>query len=463
MMKRILSFAFACILTMSATAAPRQRAVRAPGFPSGAAYLEAAKSAARWLDSMERRTARGLAWPWSDRNPYTAPGLGSGAAGIGTFFLRLHQVTGDAVYLEKARGAAAFVASEFKRTSVLGPDWQSGTVGGGEFLLLMYRHTGETIYRDDARALADLLLAGGTREGDSIHWPLAGSDSHFTGIVHGTAGVAMFFARVAEVTGAKAYLTAAEDAYRWVRRHTVPLAEGIGWKRRTKDTEAYHGFCGGSAGILVLSLELHRATGEARYLEDYVATADGLAASRRTPAPGQASWPYTSSNSGNAPVVYCHGTSCAITALAEAWKVTGNGRYQSIARDGAERLRALSLTIDGAAPAWPHVENFGQVETGYQTGAASVGYTFLRLHALLGDHQSLARAVEVGDFLLKVADRPAAGQMRWINFLLMPPDKTREYETGWYAGAAGIGLFLLDLHDRLSGKPPIERFSPMRP
>jgi len=36
-----------------------------------------------------------------------------------------------------------------------------------------------------------------------------------------------------------------------------------------------------------------------------------------------------------------------------------------------------------------------------------------------------------------------------VNFFLLPSEGyTLEYETGWYEGTAGIGLFLLELHDR---------------
>jgi lantibiotic modifying enzyme len=287
----------------------------------------------------------------------------------------------------------------------------------------------------------------------------------YTGIAHGAAGAGMFFVHLYEHSGRAEDLQVAIDAYRWMRQHTVPLASGIGWKRLTSDTSAYHGFCGGSSGILYLIEELHRATGDAAYLQDLIATADGLAASPRKPAAGQAAWPYTSVSTSSAPVIYCHGTSCATAALAHAWTLTGDAKYQNVARDGAARLGVIATTTAADGPVWPHIENTRLIETGFQTGAASVGYTFLRLHAALGEQQYLARAITVGDYLLRVADRPATGQMRWINYLETLPGSTDvpAYETGWYKGAAGIGLFLLDLHERVNARPALNRFSPIHP
>ena len=429
-------------------------------------YLEAAKQTAAWLTTMERRTPDGIAWAFSDKNSFAGTGLSHGAAGIGAFHLRLYQATRDAKYLEVARGAASFIAAEYRRGREGGYDWQSGAVGGGEFFVLMYRETRDPKYLEDARMTGAILLRQAIRDASGTHWEFTGNPNVFTGIAHGAAGAGVFFLHLHELTGEAQYLDVARDVHKWMRQHHIKLgADGIGWKRLTKDSFAYHGFCGGSSGIIYFLDELARATEEEAHRADFIATANGLANGADTIAPDKAGWRYTSDRNGNRGVIYCHGTSCATTAMLQAWTVTGDHRYRDLARAAMRQIDSLETTLGGDGPLWPHIERSSSLETGFQLGAASVGYTYLRVHAALGDREYLDQAIRTADHLIRIADRPAAGQMRWINYKRLAPGSTSTvaYDTGWYTGSAGIGLFLLDLHERLSGRPPLERFSPMRP
>ncbi len=463
--------ASAILLTLMLLAVPafaKRRSIGTdPRVQPSTAYLDAAKQTANWLASLERRTANGSSWPWSDRNSFAPAGLGSGAAGIGAFHLRLYQASRETKYLETARNAATFVANEYRSGREGGYDWQSGAVGGGEFFVLMYRETGESKYLDDAKMTGEILLRQAIRNESGTHWEFPGNPTVFTGIVHGAAGAGVFFLHLYEISGEARYLDVARDTYKWMRNHKIAIGtDGIGWKRLTNDATAYHGFCGGSSGILYFIDELLRATNDPAYRADLVATANGLANAAVRIGSEEVAWRYYSDNRGNAGVIYCHGTSCASAALLQAFSTTGDTRYRDLVRAAAKHLGAISTTVQGDGPVWPHIEQWAQFETGFQTGTASVGYTFLRLHAALGEPEYLDRAVETGDYLLRAADRPAPAQMRWINYKQIAPNNTSAtaaYETGWYSGASGIGLFLLDLHDRLTGRPPLDRFSPVHP
>lgn len=140
--------ASAILLTLMLLAVPafaKRRSIGTdPRVQPSTPYLDAAKQTANWLASVERRTANGSSWPWSDRNSFTPAGLGSGAAGIGAFYLRLYQASRETKYLETARNAATFVAHEYRGGREGGYDWQSGAVGGGELFVLIYRETGES-------------------------------------------------------------------------------------------------------------------------------------------------------------------------------------------------------------------------------------------------------------------------------------------------------------------------------
>lgn len=467
-MKRTSALLLALLIVAVPAFAKRRSIGTAPRPVPTSQYLEAAKQAAAWLSTLERRGANGSSWPSSDRNSFAPAGLGTGAAGIGAFHLRLYQATRETQYLQTARNAAAFVASEYRAGRESGYDWLSGAVGGGELFVLMYRETGESKFLDDAKMTGDILLRQARRDAGGTHWEFPGNPNVFTGIVHGSAGAGLFFLHLAEISGESRYLDIARDTYKWMRDHTVGIgSDGIGWKRLTKDAAAYHGFCGGSSGIIYFIDELLRATNDPAYRADLIATANGLANAAVRIGGDEVGWRYSSDSTGNSlPVIYCHGTSCASTALLQAFETTGDARYRDLVRAAAKHLGGISTTLQNDGPVWPHIERWEQYETGFQTGTASVGYTFLRLHATLGEPEYLEQAIDAADYLLRAADHPAPGQTRWINYKQIAPNNTSAtaaYETGYYAGAAGIGLFLIDLHERTIGRAPLERFSPVHP
>jgi hypothetical protein len=83
----------------------------------------------------------------------------------------------------------------------------------------------------------------------------------------------------------------------------------------------------------------------------------------------------------------------------------------------------------------------------------------------------LSEAQAAAQYLLNVADHPQTGQARWLTYTLPKPAWASdpvgfpvEYDTGWYTGAAGIGIFLLDLHDATRGIGSVsDELTPLNP
>ena len=78
-------------------------------------YIALAEETARWLKTNEFATPNGKRWKqapdskedFSEYPMLTEKALYGGSAGIGLFYLRLYQATGNAEYLAEARAAAA--------------------------------------------------------------------------------------------------------------------------------------------------------------------------------------------------------------------------------------------------------------------------------------------------------------------------------------------------------------------
>jgi hypothetical protein len=100
---------------------------------------------------------------------------------------------------------------------------------------------------------------------------------------------------------------------------------------------------------------------------------------------------------------------------------------------------------------WTYAEGGSWINTGLLDGVASVGYGFLKCYNLTKDSIYLQYALHAANWLVSIADKPATNQFRWINFTSSSSNMMdKAYYTGWYRGAAGIGLFLLELYEVLS-------------
>lgn len=430
-------------------------------------YLQAAEETAAWLTAV---TVGGTTWPREVAPDGTLLagnriGLDGGAAGIGSFFLALHAWTDDPQHLGMAV-AAAETERGFHLDGVFnGPDYLGGAAGSGLFFLAMHAHTGELRYLQWARDAASWLEQTANRPapGQAWWWHYENHPNHYTGVPHGAAGVALFQLALYLRTGEPNWLEDAEDAYRWVRTHTLPLGgDALGFKRKVSDDDLYNWWSGGSAGMLLLQAQLWGTTGNPAYLEDLRRTADGLRVLADPAAPAGVYWTTGSQPSDYRPMVFSHGNASIAPALLLAHELLGDPAYLATAQDSLRWIAAVGqegagVGADGVF--WTHHANDDLRPSSAFTGSASVGWMLARANALAGDPALRALALRSADYLLAIAEHPAPGQSRWLSY--PGPERTdfdtQGYELGWYGGAAGIGLFLLAAHELVQdGRPSLE-------
>ncbi len=420
--------------------------------PSRAQLLAAAKGAAAYLASQEIRAGATSSWPISDSRGFRATGVSIGAAGIGTFYLELHRASGDPDYLAIARRAAAFVDQSYSRGNYGGADWLDGAASGGTFFLRLYRFTGEQQYLDAAQRAGSFLVSSAVADSGGYFWR-TNDNRRFVGLPHGAAGVGSFLLDLYSELPNPVYVERAEGALRWARLQTLSLGEGaIGWKRLASDPEVYH-LWSGSTGVIPFLVQLLHTTGKPLYRDLLRQTAQGLRLAAKGQAPGLY-WSYRPSN-GTRTVIYAHGTSSTAEALFQAATELADPALLGTARAGAAWLSSQRLPDGTGGAAWPHFAGTAQFDTGYYSGTASVGQAFLRFFDLDAKPAYLEAAGAAARYLIDIAEHPAAGQLRWINYT-NPANSTfgpHTYETGVFNGVAGIGLFLLELHQRLAPPP----------
>jgi lantibiotic modifying enzyme len=461
-MRKLLLALLVCAFSAEVAEARKQRAVRTPPAEDHR-YAEVATHAAAWVAALGQPSGDRTAWPTDATASSAAVGL-AGTTGVGMLHLRLYQVTRDPQHLETANRASNYIA-RFS-FSPNGWEWQSGAVGCASFLMALYRETGDVEQLRRAQRIADWVLSQGIADADGgLHWVAPSQAPRvFTGIAHGAAGVAMLLLQIHEKAPEPRYLAAAEAALRWTARYTIPIGtDGIGWKRLTTDSHAYHGWCGGSAGMIFVLAKAYELTGNAAYRAMLVKTAEGLIASGRREAAGM-SW--TRSTDQTVPqLVYCHGSGSIIGALSVAYEATGDARYLEVANEAVAYLMTVSER-HGEGLNWPHGVSEPVSWSGFSVGTASIGHAFLRLYGQTGDPRLLDLARRTAAFLMARAEAPRPGQLRWASIVEPVPAAyaaEQAYKTGWWDGTAGIAMFFLELHDYTNGRRPPRDFSPANP
>jgi lantibiotic modifying enzyme len=424
-----------------------------------AQLLNAAKEAGLWLDSLAvKNPASGaIRWPISLESPNSfLTGLDRGAAGIGMFYLRLWDVTGDPHYLEQALGAAIFIDERYSRGDFFGPDWLAGAASGGTFALELFRRTGDRSHLNLAKKAASFLINTANTDQPGFYWDHGPATSNrYVGMPHGAAGIGKFLIDLYTHTNDPELLRYAEGAYTWADQYSVQLPSGAkGFKRLTTDGEVYV-LWSGSTGMIIFQNALWKATGDRRYLDELERTAESLLEHAVQRGNGL-TWPY---NPGGRsfPTVYFHGASSTIEALLIAYETTGRKEFRAAAKKGAQWLINIKLSAGGKTYFWPHIFGWAQFDTGLGIGTASVGAAFVRLYKTAPGRVFLEYAKGTARYLLRISNRDVAGQRYWVNYTNQEnlDYAPRQHSTGWSDGASGIGIFLLDLYEvsiRKNGK-----------
>lgn len=306
-------------------------------------YLKAAIDTAEWIDTLAIKTEYGRIWQAlpegqdgyrEDVPLFTPKSMYDGSAGIGIFFIRLYEATGDTRWLTEAEEAAAHIIAtkvgvEWYQTTLHSevkgiipvPGWAAGPyngpVGEAYFLEDLYQVTGKQEYRDYVLYVADVLLEAAVTDERGLHW----SDQED---ITADGGFIVFLDILYRKTGIKKYLELAKEGLTYAMNIAVGDETGrlIPYQDHPVTGPTYDKYylstCHGPVGSTLAFCELYEITREEIYRNWTIELSRGIV---RAGAPEKHSWGFWNCQ------CQCCGTAGILEHFAAMYEYTGEKEF----------------------------------------------------------------------------------------------------------------------------------------
>jgi hypothetical protein len=410
--------------------------------PSSTPYLQAAVQVGEWLRT---QSTGGLGGVVPDRIPdgTLLPDLGSGAAGRALFFAELFAATGEGDHRASAHAAARAALTGATEAMALG--LYNGLAGIAAVVHEVARITEDGALREASRAVFHRLAEVYSDRGASA------VDAH--DVLTGRAGVGLALLRAFDVFGDTVFLQVAER----VGDDLLAVAQttgdgGLRWLRSTSMPLDLPNFSHGTAGVGTFLTGLVETTGALRFRIAALAAAAYLhgIADRRD---SLFLVPYGVPNDGYVTaydIGWAHGPPGTARFHYALWLLIGDEETERWVDAGARTVLASgvpSVTTDSIR--WT-----GPFRIDRRFGTAGAAAFLLDWGLVSEDSTYVQEAQQIVDDILRRAARTESG-MYWR----LPLDAFQGAErdavfTGYFYGAAGLGLTLLHLHYAMHGAYP---------
>ncbi len=420
-------------------------------------HLQAALDTATWLRSVAVETEHGIAWPADPEQPdLIVRHLYSGTPGVILFFIELHRATGDSSHLDDAKhGADDLLAALPKQIQGADAGLWTGVAGQGFTLQEVYKATGEQRYLLGATQCIELLKkhARPGADGRGVEW------NDTTDIISGTAGIALFLLYAArKMEDPAAIELAAQAGDRLVAQAmSVEIGDaksGLKWAMTDESPRLMPNFSHGTAGVCYYLATLHQQlsqranTVDERYLKAALAGARYLLSIADTNDSGCVIFHHEPEGEDLYYLGWCHGPVGTSRLFYRLAQVTGDDEWMRWVTRGAQSVLSRGIDTKRTPGFW---NNVGQC-----CGSAGVASFFLDLHALTPDAEYAAFAQAVSQDIMQRSTRVEIGDqpvgLKWIQAEHRVQPELLGAQTGFMQGAAGIGLWLLQLDAYTTGR-----------
>ena len=437
-------------------------------------YLQAAIDTAEWIDTLAIKTEHGRIWKalpdgqdgyGADVPLFTSKSMYDGSAGIGIFFIRLYEATGDSRWLTEAEEAAAHIIAtqvdakwydETLNSEVKGiipvPGWDAGPyngpVGEAYFLDDLYKVTGKQEYHDFVLRTANILLEILKHDEKGAHW----SEQED---ITADGGFIVFLDILYRRTGIRKYLDAACEAANTIAKDALDAPNGGKfWKLLDlsmidfpKDT-TFPNWSHGTTGTAWMFAALYKDTKKPEYLE---LAKEGLKYAMNISVGDESGrlipyqdHPVTGPTYDKYYLSTCHGPVGTTLAFRELYEITGEEEYKKWTVE-------LSRGIVRAGAPEKHSWGFWNCQC-QCCGTAGILEHFAHMYEFTGDEEFYDYMIRTANVMLSDSDHRTPGKRTWYDsWWRTIPTRIVSY-VGLYVGAAGCGSSLLRTYAAMKGK-----------
>jgi len=414
--------------------------------------LELAEDVGRWLASHATPTPAGITWPDNALEPETSSyDLASGVAGKVVYFTALYRATKNPDYLDMARGGADYLVSVVQDPASFDENPRraslyTGISGIGVALLHVQEHLPDPIYKQTVTRIIEQLKEWSVPEATGLRW----SDA-FNDLIYGDAGTALFLSYVAEQTSNANARDMAKQGAQFLLGQAQQTEDGSFWYFRRSKPFNLPNFSHGTAGIAYVLATIGTLTDD-ESLRDGARAGFDYIRSIAVIENGTIRIPYgwgSDSWDGLFEFGWAHGLVGTASFLQRL-------QQSSIDPEAAAEFERLSLhtllniNLPGA-PAVPFAEP--STSDDMRFGRAGV-LTFLS--QCCASEPGNEDIVRVRNTIWSHIEDAAVRESRMAHWEVDAPEFMgggRAAYTGFFHGAAGIGMAVLRLHARLEEKP----------
>lgn len=407
-------------------------------YKSQSQFLEKALKAESFLKTAQVIDGTGTSWKVmpDSTNSVTDVSLYSGSPGVILFYLELYNTTDSEQYLNLARSGASHLLQNLDdiTPNANNVGLYTGLAGMGYTLMELYRATNDKSYLRSIFTIVDLLASSAEVTSHGVHW------GNITDIVYGGAGIGLFLNSIANESGLeKADSLAAHIANQLLVQSTKE-ADGLRWKMRPVMDRHMDNFSHGTAGVAYFLAERYKMTQEVKFLEAALKAGNWLA--EHTNEEGLVAHHYP----GGEDLYYlswCHGPAGTSRLYYSLWELTSERKWMDLMVKSADGMMEMKIDQQRTPGFWNNV--------GKCCGDAGVAEYYLWLYEITGDEDYLNFSKTLTHNLLLEATYDG-DVLKWIHAENRVSPEQVAAQTGLMQGAAGIGLWLLQLHNFEKGK-----------
>jgi len=372
--------------------------------------------------------------------------LYTGAPGIVLFLSELVHATHDQQALEDAMAGADHLMGVVREADTNDPGLYTGLAGIAYTLERVHQVSGEARFLDGATWCIDEIIASAQTDRGGIGWSYTDMDNASSDIVSGAAGIGLTLLWANRALDHPRALEMANAA--GVRLATLgeETDGGLMWRLNPAFTRNYPNFSHGTAGVAYFLARLWEETIDATFLSAAKQGATYLEAAGRCNAEGCAVFHHEPGGEDLFYLSWCHGPAGTARLFHQLSAATGEPQWSEWVHRGARAIQAYGVPEQRSPGYWNNISQC--------CGDAGVGEFFLALQGITGSAEHGAYAHRIGDYILNHSSEEHEGR-RWVQAEHRTAPEGVVAQTGWMQGASGVAAFFLHLDGQEKGRPAL--------